>query len=370
MGRCIVCAVDSRLARFSIRAVAVALAITALVVQTGWQNAVAAIDRRQPDDADPRDHIAIGTYNSQFPNDLSSVAAYEQATGKQMTIVHWYALWGGWKGEFSRADLDLVERRGSVPMITWEPWAGVPNDPSWSLRAAILSGQHDAYIEGWARGMAAYGKPVLLRFAHEMHDNLDYPWAIDKLGNTASDYIAAWRHVRDIFENQGATNVVWVWSPNTLGESSSAIHLDVYRSLYPGDEYVDWVGLSIYNTGPNVRWLAPPWRSLSAALDSPYEAISALTDKPLVLAEVASAEAGGDKGAWIREGLGPTLVTQFPRVKALVWFDVVKEESWTVTSSGGAYAAFVDAVRQTHFMADRSGLLTEISSIGRRLSAR
>jgi beta-mannanase len=353
-----------------IRVLGAMLAIVGLMVQAGWQDAIAAVDRRQADAPDPRDHISIGTYRNVFPNDLSSVTAYEQATGKQMTIVHWYALWGGWKGPFSRADLDLVDGRGSVPMITWEPWAGTPNDPAWSIRASILSGRHDAYIESWARGMAAYGKPVLLRFAHEMHDHHDYPWAIDKLGNTAPDYIAAWRHVRDLFEKHGATNVVWVWSPNTLGESSPAIHLDVYRSLYPGDEYVDWVGLNIYNTGPHLNWLAPPWRSLSAALAAPYAAMSALTDKPLVLGEVASAEAGGDKGAWIRDGLGPTLVTQFPRVRAVVWFDVVKEEAWTVTSSGGAYTAFIDSVRQNHFTADRTGLLSAISASGRRFDSR
>jgi beta-mannanase len=292
-----------------------------------------------------------------FPNDLSSVTAYEQAAGKQMTIVHWYALWGGWKGAFSRADLDLVDRRGSVPMITWEPWAGASNDPAWSLRSAILSGHNDAYIESWARGMAAYGKPVLLRFAHEMHNQPTYPWAVGNLGNTTEEYLAAWRHVRAIFDRQGAANVAWVWNPNTMGDTSAAIYTPIYRALYPGDAYVDWVGLDLYNTGPALNWGAPYWRPLSAVLSQPYAALTAVANKPLVLGEVGSSETGGDKAQWISDGMGPSLVAQFPRVKAVVWFDMNKEESWSVNSSSRAQSAFIAALRQSQFMASATQLM-------------
>jgi beta-mannanase len=306
--------------------------------------------------------VAFGTYRNVFPNDLSSVASYEQATGKQMTIIHWYALWGGWKHEFSRADLEVVDRRGSIPMITWEPWAGVPNDPVWSLRAGILSGRHDAYIESWARGMAAYGKPVLLRFAHEMHNQPAYPWALDNFGNTASDYLAAWRHVRNIFDRNGANNVAWVWNPNTMGESSAASYAPIYRALYPGDAYVDWVGLDLYNTGPRLDWGAPYWRSFASVASEPYAAVTALTNKPLVLGEVGSAETGGDKARWISEGLGPSLVQQFPRVRAIVWFDINKEESWAVQSSSSSRAAFVAALRQRQFMASAAELVPVLAN--------
>jgi len=301
--------------------------------------------------------VAFGVYRNVFPNDLSSVQSYEQATGKQMTIVHWYALWGGWKSQFSRADLDIVRGRGSVPMITWEPWSGSSNDSSWSLRQAILSGRNDAYIESWARGMAAYGEPVLLRFAHEMHHQPAYPWALGNFGNTPAEYVAAWKHVRAIFDRNGATNVAWVWNPNTMGDSSAATYAPIYRSLYPGDAYVDWIGLDLYNTGPHLDWGAPYWRPFSKVMSEPYAAITALTNKPLVLGEVGSTETGGDKAQWIADGLGPSLVTQFPRVKAVVWFDINKEEAWSVQSSNSARTAYVSAMRQSQFMASAAPLL-------------
>jgi beta-mannanase len=301
--------------------------------------------------------LAIGTYRPAFPNDLSSAVAYEQASGRRMTIIHWYALWGGWKTTFSRSDLETVASRGSVPMITWEPWSGQARDPNWTLRDAVLSGRSDAYIESWANGLAAYGRPVLLRFAHEMHGQ-SYPWAVGVNGNTDAEYVAAWRYVHGFFERAGATNVQWVWNPNTLwgGTSPAADHLQRWQRLYPGDAYVDWTGLDIYNTGPALDWGAPYWRSLETALSEPYAALANLSPRPILLGEVGSSEVGGDKGQWLAEGLGPSVTARFPQLRAIIWYDIHKEQDWAVQSSTGAYSAFIGALRQSHFMSDASGL--------------
>jgi beta-mannanase len=308
----------------------------------------------------PAAQVAIGVYRPAYPNNLSSVVEYEQATGKKMTIVHWYALWGGWKSAFSASDLDAVTRRGSVPMITWEPWAGQARDPAWSLRDAILSGRNDAYIDSWARGMAAYGRPVLLRFAHEMHAQ-SYPWAVGVNGNTDAEYVAAWRHVHGFFERAGASNVKWVWNPNTLwgGSAPAADHLARWQRLYPGDAYVDWTGLDLYNTGPSLDWGAPYWRSFENVLGEPYSAMSTLAQKPILLGEVGSTEIGGDKAAWIADGLSQGTLARYSNVRAVVWFDIDKsqEQNWAIRSSSGAYSAFVAALRQSHFMADASALI-------------
>jgi beta-mannanase len=315
--------------------------------------------------------VAIGVYRPAYPDNLSSVVDYEQAAGKKMTIVHWYALWGGWKSAFSASDLDAVTRRGSVPMITWEPWAGQARDPAWSLRDAILSGRNDAYIDSWARGMAAYGRPVLLRFAHEMHAQ-SYPWAVGVNGNTDDEYVAAWRHIHGIFERAGASNVQWVWNPNTVwgGSAPAADHLARWQRLYPGDAYVDWTGLDLYNTGPSLDWGAPYWRSFESVLREPYSAMNSLARKPILLAEVGSTEVGGDKAAWIAAGLSQDTLARYPNVRAVVWFDIDKaqEQHWAIRSSSGAYSAFVAALRQSHFMADASGLLPIILA-DRRIAA-
>ena len=288
--------------------------------------------------------LAIGVYRPEFPDNLRALDTYEAESGSPVALVHWYALWGGWKSEFSPTDLQVVARHGSVPMITWEPWSGTPRDPTWSLRASILSGRSDAYIRAWARGLAAYGGPVLLRFAHEMHDQA-YPWAVGVNGNQAADYVAAWRHVHAIFVKERGANVQWVWNPNTLPGARHDAYSGVYGSLYPGDDVVDWLGLDIYNGGSGLaEWGG--WRTFADALAEPYQALHAVADKPVVLSEVGSAETGGSKAGWIRSVFDDLDAGRFPSVRALVWFDVDKEAGWELHSSPGALAAWLDALHR------------------------
>jgi beta-mannanase len=287
--------------------------------------------------------LAIGLYRPEFPDRLGALDAYEQGGASPMALVHWYALWGGWKSAISPADLEAVRRRGSLPMITWEPWAGTAGDPAWSLNAKILSGASDAYIRSWARGLAAYGGPVLLRFAHEMHDQ-SYPWAVGVNGNTAGQYVAAWRYVHAIFAEERATNVRWVWNPNTMPGTRRAAYEEIYRSVYPGNDVVDWAGLDIYNGGAALDGWGG-WRTFRDALADPYDALRAVADKPIILGEVGSAEAGGAKAEWIRSAFTDLLSARFGAVRAMVWFDVDKEENWTLHSSPQALAAWSGALR-------------------------
>ena len=292
--------------------------------------------------------VGLGFYRSEFPNDLRALKEYESRVGQPAAIIHWFVYWGGWKSAFSRSDLEIVRTHGSIPMITWEPWTGRPEDEDWALRNAILSGRNDGYIESWARGLAEYGQPVLLRFAHEMH-NESYPWVVGVNGNTAEDYVAAWKYVHGFFERAGAGNVRWVWNPNTLGDARPSAYDSMYGSLYPGDDYVDWLGLDVYNTGPNVDWGAPRWRSFDEILGGPYRAIAAVSEKPLILAEMGSAETGGSKADWIADALSAETLAQYPRLRALVWFDVVKEAQWELRSSQEALDSWTAAAKQPVF---------------------
>lgn len=278
-------------------------------------------------------HVAAGVYRPELPNDFTVV---DQR--KKLRIIHWFVGWGTNK-DFDLAGLEAVASRGELPMITWEPGAGVPNDPAWTLRDAVLSGKNDAYIESWAQGMAAYCKPVLLRFAHEMHAT-SYPWGLGVNGNTAQDYVDAYRHVHDIFARYNAHNVRWVWNPNTMGTTLAATYIPTYASLYPGNAFVDWVGLDIYNTGTDVDWGAPFWRSFGEVLTEPYKALEAIAPiKPVILPEIGSVETGGSKAQWITD-MFSQLPAGFPGVRSVVWFDVDKEAHWELDSSASALAAW------------------------------
>jgi len=125
--------------------------------------------------------------------------------------------------------------------------------------------------------------------------------------------------------------VRWVWSPNTLSSNSPQA-----TATYPGDAYVDWLGIDAYNVGASKGW--DGWQSLADLLEPAYTAITHLSNKPLMIAETATTEHGGDKAAWIRRGLLLDAPARFPRVRAVVWFD--KNRDWRVDSSPASLAAF------------------------------
>jgi hypothetical protein len=120
---------------------------------------------------------------------------------------------------------------------------------------------------------------------------------------------------------------------------------------------VDWAGLDVYNTGTALDWGAPYWRPFATVLDEPYKAMTDLTRKPILLGEVASTETGGDKAQWIADGLSQAALARFPDVRAVIWYDINKHQNWAIQSSSGAESAFYAALRQSHFMADASGLV-------------
>jgi hypothetical protein len=192
-----------------------------------------------------------------------------------------------------------------------------------------VAGSYDAYIKASAQAAAAYGKQFQLRFAPEMNGSWA-PWEGSVNGNTPALYVAAWRHVVSIFRAAGATNVQWVWSPNNGPTSTIA-------SYYPGDSWVDVIGIDGYNWGSSLG----SWQSFTQVFGPAYAVVTSLSAvKPIQISETASAETGGDKPAWITSAFLSEIPTSFPRLIAVIWFDENKETNWSIDSSTAALAAY------------------------------
>ncbi|MGB3683000.1 MAG: glycosyl hydrolase [Rubrobacteraceae bacterium] len=246
-------------------------------------------------------------------------------------------LYQNWENDsaFDPAVLDAVADRGATPILTW-----APRDPDrgknhrkYSLQK-IINGRYDAYIRGWARDAAAWDKPLYLRFAHEMNSSF-YSWGVGVNGNTAADYVAAWRHIHDIFAQEGADEVRWVWSPLADNPTSR----DELEQMYPGDDYVDWLALDGYNWGTEGLVLAE-WRTVGEIFGASYDKLITISDKPVMIAEVASAEAGGSKANWIKDGFLEDVPSRLPNVRAVVWFSSNKLMDWRVNSSPESLDAY------------------------------
>ncbi len=111
--------------------------------------------------------------------------------------------------------MHTIRNYGAVPFFSWGSQSTpVPLDldePAFQL-ADIANGTYDSYIREFAEGAKAWGHPFFLRFDWEMNGNW-FPWAEDANANNPGEYVAAWRHVHDIFTQVGATNATWVWCP-------------------------------------------------------------------------------------------------------------------------------------------------------------
>ncbi len=283
----------------------------------------------------------LGAFVHGAPNDAGALDRFAERIRRQPVVVSWFEAWGSASavtGEIIRTELlDRVTARGAVPMVTWEPWdpgAGV-EQPAYQL-AVIARGDFDAYVNSWAFRLAAYGGPVWLRFAHEMNAPW-YPWGIGVNGNSADDYVAAWLHLRDRFAAAGATNVRWVWCVD-----ATTIEGHPFAAAYPGDDAVDWTALDGYNWGssrPNTTW-----RGFGDVFGVAYDQVVGLGGRPMMIAETACAEQGGNKADWITEGLA-IVPERFPRITALCWFNERSTTTdWRVESSPESLAAFASAV--------------------------
>ena len=255
---------------------------------------------------------------------------------------------------FTQRTLASVARGGATPFVTLEPWGqalrpGQVREPGLSL-ASIASGSHDADLTRIATVIAAYDHPVYLRYAHEMNGTW-YPWSVRANGGSPEAYVAAFRHVHDLFVRVGAGKVRWVWAPVTVTAGPGGAYGNLAAS-YPGQAYVDYVGFTGYaKTVRSARETFAPW----------IDAVSAFTSRPVILAEIGAD--GAYKSQWIaslQEYLAST-----PAIAGFIWFN-------TTPDSTGAtgYYRIDNSVHQTAaFKAVLAGLHIPCSPAQRGTSA-
>ncbi len=289
----------------------------------------------------------LGLHQAGYQN-ITDVNKLETDASKKASIIMFYQAWGltGSAQDFQTAWMNQIRANGSIPMETWEPWdytAGV-NQPGYSL-SSIATGKYDTYITKFALAAKAWNHPFFLRFAHEMNGRW-YPWDEQANGNKPGQYVTAWQHVHNIFTANGANNVTWVWSPNVEYPGSTPM-----SQLYPGDSQVDWIALDGYNWGTTNGY---GWQTFTSVFGSSYNTITAITNKPLLVAETAASEQGGNKAQWITNSLTKEIFT-FPRIRGFIWFNENKEADWRIESSNAALNAFKAAVGTSSYATNSYG---------------
>jgi hypothetical protein len=187
-----------------------------------------------------------------FVSDPYQIKTYQQALGAQYPLA-FYGSFQAWsKNENPLADFTAAQQSNVIPYITWEPWqpptaatsgtSQAAPQPQWS-NAAIASGTQDAYITMWAQAVKASGRPVYIRYAHEMNSTT-YPWSVDP-----ANYVAAWRHIYNIFQSVGATNAKFVFAVNADTYETPTQWCAGWQQYWPGAQYVNAVGMTTIQFG-------------------------------------------------------------------------------------------------------------------------
>ncbi|MEV5338487.1 glycosyl hydrolase [Streptomyces sp. NPDC052676] len=269
-------------------------------------------------------HFGVSTYEA--PWSTSEIDATAEAAGTRPTLVEYFVKW---TEDFDPKAVDASYRQGMLPLVSWEPWAGSAkgvDQPAYSL-ASIAEGNHDAYITEFAESVADQKWPLVLRFAHEMNGDW-YPWSEQRSGNKPGEYVAAWRHVHDLFEAAGADNVIWLWSPNILRPVPDVS----LKALFPGEDYVDWAGMVGYAVEEDTA---------AKVFDPTLKALSAFTDLPVLITETG-AQPGPLQAGWTADFF--TWLPKRPQVIGFVWFQRSQEEGggadWRFTTSQATQDAF------------------------------
>jgi hypothetical protein len=266
------------------------------------------------------------------PRNVDAWNLFERHAGRKVAILNQGQNWTSWDS----LEADATHARGAIPLITMGLGEGVTIE-------SVAKGGQDAAIKKWAQEAKAWGHPFFFAPWWEMNGGW-YAWGRQPM------FKQAWQRFHDLVAGQGATNVTWTWIANSIWfdpESNPAPY-------YPGDAYVDWTALDSYNWGRNPaqpdKWLTPE-QTIGPTLKIIREAAPT---KPVMIAENASSEYGGNKTDYIREML-TTYLPHHPEIGAYLWFNWNfpkgdKRADWPIESSAPAQQQFRKAIQSSLFV--------------------
>ncbi|HEY1487426.1 MAG TPA: glycosyl hydrolase, partial [Micromonosporaceae bacterium] len=201
---------------------------------------------------------------------LAAVDDMETNLGRKLKIVNTYRRFEQMVG--TPSDKEFLAQ-GSTLMVSWAT----------GDNRSIVDGAYDDLIRKQADAIRDLDRPVLLRMRWEM----DRPNLRAEMWSGA-DYIAAWKYVRNIFREEKADNISWVWCPTAEGFQRGDA-----EQFYPGDDQVDWTCVDVY-AGTRFEPIGD--------LMQPFLQWAAQHPKPIIIGEFGVAKAWGstERAAWIK----------------------------------------------------------------------
>ncbi len=235
---------------------------------------------------------------------------------------------------YPKIPIDGVRVNGATPIVSLELWSWHDRNHTPYL-PLINEGKYDDFLRQWAKEAKSDGHRVLFRFGFEFNGDW-FSWSLKPKA-----YVKAWRRAHRIFQEVGASNVEWIWAPNVIScPNTDENNMHLY---YPGDEFVDWVGVDGYNFGEHHdKW--HHWQSFNDVFsDTLKQFASRYANKPIILAEFGSAPGkDNQRSDWIRDAYDKIRLNA--QIKAVIWFNLDKrregEPNWRIDVTPESLQAF------------------------------
>jgi hypothetical protein len=297
------------------------------------------------------DTILLGVFDNNYQQGFDKVLKLDKMLDEPLPLIQIYVAWGDKDNEkfpmlYAKAIYDL----GSTPMITWEPWLNdfdreehnLPQitNPDKNGMAAVARGDYDFYIKAWAEDVKSFGHNVFIRLGHEMNDPYRYPWGPQN--NKPAEFVAAWRHVVNVFRKMHVKNVLWIWAPQP-----AYLH---YKEYFPGKDYVDWTGVGALNYGTVAPW--SKWWTFKEIFGDYYDKLN-IFNKPMMITEMGSLTVGGERDKWFKNAF-TNLPKKYPDLKAVLFFDdnsdnttLNKSLDWSIVDDSTTCKAIHVAIETT-----------------------
>ena len=267
-------------------------------------------------------------------NGTNGIESIERSISKKMDIcLFYFFVQQEYNGDVYKG-LSAAWDIGKISELTMQ---FSPSAPS-GIVYDVLKGGFDGYLDQLISDVKDFGHPVLMRLFNEMNGE----WCNYSGYHTSRDpevYIRLYRYIVDKFRAAGAENVIWVWNPNE--KSFPNFRWNSEEMYYPGNDYVDVVGLTGYNTG--TYYEGEKWRSFDRIYENIYAKADMLYQKPLMITEFSCSTAGGDKVEWVRDMFAS--LHRYPKLKAAVWW------------SGCDYDPDNGGISRSYFIDDTEGVM-------------
>lgn len=265
--------------------------------------------------------MIVGTYNPNNPGSVGPIEHFAQAAGFTPRITSYYTT--AFNQPFALSFAQQMAAQGTMVLVQWQP-RGTTN-------SAIASGLQDAAILAAAASIKSLNYQVVISYGQEMNGNW-YNWG-NMDPNTSAEYVAAYRRIWTLFEGQSVHNVTWLWDPNISYEGSPSL-----KDWYPGDQYVDWVGLDGY--------FEQPTDTFQSVFGPSIQELRSFTNKPFIIGETGvSGNTGAAQITSVFTGL--SMIGGI----GIVYFNETQtgdstHQDWNLLNNPSSLAAFTAAVQQ------------------------